>query len=149
MTQGIIDSSDQVLENFITVYSQLGKDNLVDLEAIYHPDIVFEDPAHRIEGWDALHEYFAQLYSNITSCDFQIHHSLVDEKQAFVQWTMTFSHPDIEKGKSRTVEGCTRLELDGNKVVFHRDYFDLGEMIYEGVPLLGKVIRHIKTRLGQ
>ncbi|OAN11730.1 transcriptional regulator [Photobacterium jeanii] len=137
------------MDNFISVYSQLGKENLADLEAIYHPNVVFEDPAHRIEGWYALQDYFGQLYRNILHCEFTIHHYLTDDNQAFVQWTMSFAHPDIEKGKTRTVEGCTRLEFDGEKVIHHRDYFDLGEMVYEGVPLLGKVIRLIKTRLGQ
>ena len=141
--------SNKTIAHFIETYSQLTKDNLAGLEKVYHKDVVFEDPAHCINGWYELHRYFKNLYSTINSCEFVVHSWLADESQAFVQWTMTFSHPDLEKGRSRIVEGCSRLEFKEEQVIYHRDYFDLGEMIYEGVPLLGKVIRHIKTRLGQ
>ncbi|MDX1301439.1 nuclear transport factor 2 family protein [Photobacterium sp.] len=141
--------SNKTIAHFIDTYSQLTKNNLAELEDIYHQDVVFEDPAHRIDGWNDLHHYFKNLYSTINSCEFVVHSWLADETQAFVQWTMTFSHPDLEKGRLRRVEGCSQLQFKDDRVIYHRDYFDLGEMIYEGVPLLGKVIRHIKTRLGQ
>lgn len=141
--------SEQRLMKFIDIYSQLNKDNLAELEGIYHRDLVFEDPAHRMVGWSALHRYFKQLYARINSCDFVINSWLADESQAFVQWTMTFSHRDLNGGRPRTLEGCTRLEFKDDLIILHRDYFDLGEMIYEGVPLLGRVIRFIKTRVGQ
>ena len=47
------------------------------------------------------------------------------------------------------VEGATRLQFDAwGKVCLHRDYFDLGAMLYEQLPLLGPVVRVIKGRLG-
>jgi hypothetical protein len=33
-------------------------------------------------------------------------------------------------------------------VCLHRDYFDLGAMLYEQLPLLGAVVRTLKGRLG-
>ena len=32
------------------------------LEQVYHPDIAFSDPMHRITGMDALEKYFEGLY---------------------------------------------------------------------------------------
>jgi limonene-1,2-epoxide hydrolase len=141
--------SHKIIAHFIEIYSQLSKDNLAELENLYHQDVVFEDPAHRMNGWKELHSYFENLYSTINSCEFVVHSWLADDSQAFVQWTMTFSHPDLKKGQLRQVEGCSRLEFKKDQVIYHRDYFDMGEMIYEGVPLLGNVIRYIKKRLGQ
>ena len=41
------------------------------------------------------------------------------------------------------------IEFDeAGKVCQHRDYFDLGAMLYEQLPLLGPVVRTIKMRLG-
>ena len=39
-----------------------------------------------------------------------------------------------------------KFRQDG-KVFQHHDYFDMGEFIYERVPVLGGVIRAIKNRL--
>ena len=64
-------------------------------------------------------------------------------------WTMTFSHPRLRGGAPVTVEGATRLAFDEEgKVCLHRDYFDLGAMLYEQLPLLGAVVRTLKGRLG-
>lgn len=49
-------------------YQQLDKSQLHRLIEIYHPDVVFEDAAHRIEGFDALYQYFLNLYQNVHTC---------------------------------------------------------------------------------
>ena len=33
------------------------------------------------------------------------------------------------------------------KAIAHRDYFDMGEFVYERVPVLRLIIRHIKNRM--
>jgi hypothetical protein len=41
------------------------------------------------------------------------------------------------------------LQFDkAGKVRYHRDYFDLGAMLYEHLPLLGSLVKTIKRRLG-
>jgi hypothetical protein len=44
------------------------------------------------------------------------------------------------------VQGSSHLKGVGDKVVYHRDYLDLGAMLYEQLPLLGRVIRSLKNR---
>ncbi|PSW57977.1 nuclear transport factor 2 family protein [Photobacterium leiognathi] len=137
------------LIKFFNVYAQLGKENLAQLADVYHHSVIFEDPAHKIEGFTALEAYFFNLYQNINSCRFVINSYVEDDHEAFVQWTMHFSHPRLQNGKERSLEGCTQLKFEQEKVIYHRDYFDMGEMIYEGLPMFGRIIRHIKARLGQ
>lgn len=64
---------------------------------------------------------------------------------------MTFSHPKLQQGKQRTLDGCTQLiiDIEQQRIIYHRDFFDLGAMLYEGLPVLGRVIKLIKVRLGQ
>ncbi|HDY7901818.1 TPA: nuclear transport factor 2 family protein, partial [Vibrio vulnificus] len=54
-----------------------------------------------------------------------------------------------KKGACVEVKGVSHLKFEAGKVIYHRDYFDLGEMLYENLPLLGGIIRAIKQRLGQ
>ena len=69
--------------------------------------------------------------------------------EAWLSWVMIFAHPRIAGGRPVRVEGATRLQFDAwGKVCLHRDYFDLGAMLYEQLPLLGPVVRAIKGRLG-
>ncbi len=38
------------VKQFVSIYKALNKRNLTSLETLYHPEIVFRDPAHEIVG---------------------------------------------------------------------------------------------------
>ena len=137
------------LQRFIACYSALDKANLATLDSLYAKEVVFEDPAHRIEGYANLQRYFAALYANLNQCQFEMKDAIMVENTAYLRWTMQLSHPKLAQGKLREIAGCTYLKFDQQRVVYHRDYFDLGAMLYEAVPVLGSIIQAIKKRLGQ
>jgi hypothetical protein len=62
---------------------------------------------------------------------------------------MKLKHPKLNGGQPVEVNGVSQICFSGDRVIYHRDYFDLGEMLYENIPLLGVVIRNIKQRLGK
>jgi ethanolamine utilization protein EutA (predicted chaperonin) len=137
------------LKGFISVYSSLKADNLASLATIYHPEVEFVDPMHKVKGLVALEDYFQQLYQNVISCDFVIEQLLESQNQAAIYWTMTLRHSALAGGTRIKVEGHSQLQMVDNLVIYHRDYFDLGAMLYEQVPLLGAVVKYIKQRAGQ
>lgn len=136
------------LNTFLTTFNQLDKTRLDLLDTLYHPDIRFTDPAHTVDGLPALKQYFASMYDNVRFVRFTFDTRMQSGDQAFVTWTMEMSHPRLAKGRPVTVNGCSHLVFasDG-RVIRHRDYFDLGAMIYEHLPLLGGLITTIKKRL--
>jgi ketosteroid isomerase-like protein len=133
----------------VDLYHKLDKHNLHLLTEVYHPDVVFEDSAHRLEGRRALCEYFQALYSNVIRCEFVIHEQQQVGDSGFITWTMKLLHPKLKSGKPILVNGASHLKFSQGQVVYHRDYFDLGEMVYENLPLLGALVKTVKQRLGQ
>jgi ketosteroid isomerase-like protein len=138
------------MEKFFDVYQHLNSNNLDTLAEIYSDSIVFIDPAHTIKGLTQLRKYFDKLYTGLDSIKFDF----IDHQQqgdvAYVQWRMAIRHPRLRRGNPVSVEGVSRLAFDTNqKVKLHRDYFDLGEMLYENLPLIGRVVFSIKKRMGQ
>lgn len=137
------------MENFIRTYKNLDKDTLDSLADIYTPEISFTDPAHEIHGLEQLRKYFFNLYENITTIDFHFLHHLRVASDGYLQWEMNFSHPRLNKGEIIGVAGVTYIHFaSNNKVDIHRDYFDLGAMLYEHLPLLGGIVTSLKRRLG-
>lgn len=137
------------LDGFLAVYEQLGADNLDLLERIYSQEVHFCDPAHEIRGLDALRRYFAALYKNVDSVDFTFSRRHLSGDEAYLSWRMTLRHPRLARGRAIGVDGLSYLQFDDSgKVRYHHDYFDLGAMLYEHLPLLGSVIKTIKRRLG-
>lgn len=143
-------SDDAQLEAFCSFFNKLDKSCTERLYEFYTPDVVFQDPLHRIEGAESLERYFATLYRNVTSCRFDFHERQRSGREAFATWTMHLEHPRLEKGRAIAVEGCSHLTFaeDGSgRIAHHRDYFDAGALLYERLPLLGGTIRLIKRQL--
>ena len=134
------------LDNFIHIYQKLSVDNLTLLNNIYHQDVTFTDPMHHVEGFDQLASYFANLYENLTACEFIIEEVIVEDSHAALFWTMTYQHTKLNKGKSVTVKGCSHIRGKEDKVYYHRDFLDLGAMLYEQLPLIGRMISWIKRQ---
>ncbi|WP_298613571.1 nuclear transport factor 2 family protein [uncultured Thiothrix sp.] len=135
------------LDDFVRVYQQLGKDNLVSLAEAYSPDVIFQDPWHKLQGLAALQAYFANLYTNLSYCRFTIHQvqENTTDANAFVLWQMDYAHPRLNSGNNIQVDGVSHLQF-AEKVTYQRDYADMGQMLYEHVPLLGAAIRFLKRR---
>jgi ketosteroid isomerase-like protein len=137
-----------IIDAFIDMYQKLNKDNLSMLAQVYRDDIRFQDPMHHVEGIEALTDYFANMYQNVTHIEFDIKEVVIsaDKQQAALYWTMSYSHPKLSKGQLINVEGMSQLKFSA-KIFAHRDYFDLGQMLYEQVPFLGGLIGLLKNRV--
>lgn len=141
-----------LIHDFISLYQKLDKSNLTLLDGLYHPQVVFTDPLHTIEGRDALKQYFAGMYENLLSIQFDIHRVVNDEQQACIEWTMKYAHKKLKGGREMSVQGMswltfTKAPRGGISIVHHRDYFDAGQMLYEQLPVMGGAIRLLKNRM--
>ncbi|WED22724.1 nuclear transport factor 2 family protein [Vibrio sp. JC009] len=137
------------IETVAEFYKSLSLDNLHQLNDVYHKDVQFHDPAHEIHGIENLYNYFKSLYKNVDACTFHIRSHMQKSSVGFIVWEMSLQHPRLKGGKTILVDGCTHIEFYQDKVLYHRDYFDLGEMLYENIPVLGETVRSLKNRLGK
>lgn len=144
------------VEAFFDFYKKLDKTSTKNLGQVYHTEIIFADPFHRIEGLPALIDYFDELYEEVKAIHFEFSQADICGSRVWAQWCMTLQHPKLNRGRPVHVEGCSRLDwaddtaLDDteNKVIRHQDFFDAGAMLYEQLPLLGSVIRYLRQRMG-
>nr|WP_289072977.1 nuclear transport factor 2 family protein [uncultured Halomonas sp.] len=142
-------TDDRALAKFCAFFNKLDNTCTEKLYEVYTEEVVFNDPLHHIEGCEALERYFATMYENVERCRFTFHTQQMQGHQAFVTWTMEFVHPRLARGRPVSVEGCSALTFtEDGKVSRHRDYFDAGAMLYEHLPIMGRVIRWLKQRLG-
>ena len=132
---------------FQEVFNALDAQNLHLVEELYGATIHFEDPMHTVRGLADLKAYFARLYANVEICRFEFHAVTTNGDTAMLTWTMTLKHKTFRPAETARIPGASWIRTASGKVVFHRDYFDVGGLIYERVPVLGAVVRTIKARL--
>ena len=62
-------------------------------------------------------------------------------------WTLVFVHPRLNYGQRVEVEGTSLFKIADSKITYQRDYYDMGAMLYENLPLIGPFIKLIRRRL--
>ncbi|MFC3914385.1 nuclear transport factor 2 family protein [Pseudaeromonas sharmana] len=131
----------------LILFPQLDKHHLGFLREIYSPDIAFSDPAHHISGLPELERYFEHLYANLRQAQIQINSVQEHDGEAWLTWSMTLCHSRLNGSRPFSFDGVTHLRFS-DQVYWHRDYFDMGAMLYERLPLLGPLIGWIKRGVG-
>lgn len=137
---------ESVPDRFRGLFSVLGPHTRMDLDAVYADDVVFDDPLHHVEGLPALRAYFERMNANLREARFTFTDEVAADGAAMLAWTM---HLDLARGPRRTVtvDGVSHL-LFGERVTRQRDYFDVGAMVYEQIPLVGGFLRFVRRQLG-
>jgi hypothetical protein len=139
-----------VIERFCKIYTDICQISPEDLSSIYSDNVLFIDPITSHHGLAEVKGYFNNLLTQAKSCKFDIAHILScgpndSHVTHIANWTMKLT---LNKGdKLITLDGTTQLGIKDDIIVYHKDYYDVGEMVYEHVPLLGFVIKKIKSRL--
>jgi len=134
-----------LIERFKTYFKLLHEADLSKLREIYAEQVVFKDPVHEMRGLVELEDYFTSLCSDLSECRFEYLDEIVTEQSAYVKWIMHFKHPRLGN-RLISVRGVSHLKL-GDKIEYHEDFYDMGAMLYEQLPLLGNVTRWLRLRL--
>ena len=130
------------------VFNELRFDNTEILNDFYHPDIEFHDPVGSINGLDSMKNYYKKMYQGVESIRFEFNSfSSNVQGRYFFSWDMYLKTPKLNSGEEFKVVGVSEILFSDNLVVYHRDYFDMGEFIYEKLPVFGRLVKLIRKRL--
>lgn len=142
-----------ILKKFESFYRDFSTQQLANIGDIYEDDIVFIDPVHEVQGIEALKSYFMSSLSGVESCHFTLEQISETEDGAHIAWTMHYQHSRLKKGESLRLDGISALSFhkgltpEDTRISWQHDYYDLGQMVYEHVPIVGHWIRKLKARL--
>ncbi|WP_100643343.1 nuclear transport factor 2 family protein [Alteromonas facilis] len=138
----------QAIRKFCDFYQQLNVRDVSGLSNVYANDIEFIDPIGKHNGIAELTDYFNALLSGTRSCEFDIDSvDAIDEQKYVVTWQMRFESTALKTPTPISVDGISIIKTNDSHVTYHRDYYDVGQMAYEHVPILGYWVRKIKRRL--
>lgn len=138
-------TGDLLIESFKAFYKDVKHPQLDKIDDIYANDVLFKDPVHELRGVEVLHSYLSEMSMNVRNGRFEYLDQIISDGTAYIKWNMHFIHPKLGT-KTITVRGMSQVQFN-DRIYFHEDVYDLGQLIYEHVPVLGSVVKGLKKRL--
>ena len=138
-------ANNDLLVRFKDNFKDLKKADWSQLGELYADDILFKDPVHELRGLVILEDYFTTLCADLTECRFEYLDQLECDNSCYVKWIMHFTHPKLGKDPI-DVRGVSHIRWS-DKIDFQEDFYDMGAMLYERLPVLGNVTRWLRLRL--
>ena len=134
-----------------SLFNNFNSDTMHLADDFYDPDVVFRDPIVELKGRDSLKAYYVDMYENVTSIRFDFSGGIEKDEEVVVFWTMELRAKGLKGGEPVLLDGTSHIRYgaESGKVIYHRDYFDMGAFVYENIPVLGSIVRYTKKRLGK
>ena len=134
------------LYRVIDFFQSISADSARTLSLIYTEDVWFKDPFNEVQGLEQVSHIFTHMFEQVDAPRFVVTHSVLQDDQAFLTWDFLFRMRRFSN-EEQCIRGAThvRFASDG-RVAYHRDYWDAAEELYEKLPVVGSLMRWLKTR---
>ena len=137
------------IERVVDFYQTLSPQSLTRLGDIYAPQARFKDPFNEVVGVEAVRAIFQAMFDTLREPRFVVTDVAGDGRAACLLWEFHFCSPRIARGAPQRIRGASWLTFDEQgRVELHRDYWDAAEELYEKLPLVGSLMRWLKSKLG-
>ncbi len=125
-------------------YENLRATDVARMGEFYDAHAYFRDPFNEVRGLAKVQRIFVHMFETLEGPRFEVRDAFCEGDQGFMTWDFVFT----ARGRAMHIHGSSHLRFapDG-KVIYHRDYWDAAEELWEKLPLLGGVLRWLKKRL--
>jgi ketosteroid isomerase-like protein len=112
--------------------------------ALYADDVEFQDPLQKVTGKEPVLAMNRRLLQRARTLSVEVHKSLSNGDDHVIFWTMRYA---FKIGPEVAIEGATHLRKRGEKIVVHRDYWDMLSSVMTSLPLARELYRTLAPRL--
>ena len=144
------DAESQALARFAQFFSSFAPDRVDRLvPQTYAADVYFNDTLKAIEGREALSHYLRESAEAVDECRVEIHETTrTANGEHLVRWSMMIRFKKFRRGVDTWTVGMSHLRFDAEgRVVYHQDYWNAADGLFQHIPVLGTLINAIKRRL--
>lgn len=137
------------LQPFVRLFSDLSKPAVeTQIATVYAEQLYFNDTFHTFTQREQIRNYFMSMAEHatteVTALDYSEHGNDV-----WLRWTMRTRFSVLWRDLDITTLGVTHLRFNAAGLIeLHQDYWDGVEGFYAHLPVVGGLITHIRSGLG-
>ena len=132
------------LTEFKKWFINLNESTLDDIVSCYDENVFFKDPFNEFNGREKLKKLFLHMFITFKNPHFVFIDTIENSEGIFLTWDFNLSY----KEKLFKIHGSSHLKLnDDEKIVYHRDYWDVGEELLLKIPLIKSLYGFFQNKL--
>ena len=132
------------LKEFKEKFLNLNESTLDEIISYYDENVFFKDPFNEFNGREILKKLFIHMFITFKNPHFVFIDTIENSEGIFLTWDFIFSY----KEKLFKIHGSSHLKLnDKEKIVYHRDYWDVGEELLLKIPLIKSLYGFFQNKL--
>ena len=124
-------------------YESLTEKSLKSIYDLYSRDCFFKDPFNEFRGIDKISRVFLHMFEEMEKPRFIFLDMIDGGDQYFITWDFIF----VMKGKEHRIHGSSHLKISNDKIVYHRDYWDVGEEVLLKIPVIRSIYGLLVNKL--
>ncbi len=129
------------LPRLLSWYEQLSIESLGQIKQLYHPMCYFKDPFNEFFERTSLEKLFKRMLTQVQHPRFVIIETISEGQSTFILWQFHFTL----RQRPLQIHGSSHVKFDeAGLVIFHRDYWDAAEELYEKLPIIGFILKQLK-----
>ncbi len=138
--------ADARVARIVERFESFTREDLARLDELYAADAYFKDPFNEVRGTAAIGAVFEHMFDSLDGPRFVVRDLVAAGDQCFVSWDFLFRMKRFSRAE-QCIRGASHLKLTADgRIVWHRDYWDAAEELYEKLPVVGALMRWLKRR---
>lgn len=133
------------MRDYIEYMESLTPRSIRLIEKIATPDMYFKDPFNEVNGIENVERIFEHMLKTVQAPKFKaLDYQFGRAGTGYIRWAFYYE----ENGKRQAIEGMSEIAFsEDGRVTSHIDHWDSGEFVYQKIPLLGSVIRFLRSKI--
>ncbi len=143
------EAESAALARFQEFLSAMSADGIrADIREVYAQNVFFNDTLKTVAGVDALEEYLLETVQRTSFVRVRFDDVVRSGRDYYLRWFMEYQSDRINGGAVVSSIGMSQIRFDeSGKVVLHQDYWDSTGGLFEHAPVVGWVLRKVKSGL--
>jgi hypothetical protein len=133
------------LSKLLKFFEKISPQSVSAIAELYDANAYFKDPFNEVHGQVAILKIFQHMFKQVDAPCFVIKQTVQQDEDVFIVWDFEFRM----RGKTQLqfIHGSSHIRFNpAGLVIYHRDYWDAAEELYEKIPLLGNLMRFFKRK---
>jgi hypothetical protein len=141
-----IEMIDPRIKKIQAFWNAMGIESLNNLGEIYASNVRFEDPLSKGTGLEELKKHFERIYQNFPSVTYEFGRSIASLNSLVIEWTMRATFRKSKRSFVLPGVSFLGIDTDTGLISESKEYYNLGQGIYQHVPFLGAIVKIVKSK---